>query len=139
MMEYKGYVARAEFDDENDTLYGEIVGTQDVITFEAASVGDLRREFKKSVDEYLKFCEEQGKEPDKSFPGQFLTRADSDLHRKVSILASLSGLSLNTWVVENLRRVVDQLWPTVDDAATAPAERILSRRRAKRRKAVPRS
>jgi predicted HicB family RNase H-like nuclease len=139
MMEYKGYVARVEFDDENDTLYGEIVGTQDVITFEAASVGDLRREFKKSVDEYLKFCEEQGKEPDKSFPGQFLTRADPDLHRKVSILASLSGLSLNTWVVENLRRVVDQVWPTVDDTGTPSAERIPSRGRAKHRKAVPRS
>src|SRR5260370_31015925 len=105
MMEYKGYVGRVEFDEENDTLYGEVVGTQDVITFEAAAAPDLRREFERSVEEYLAFCQEQGKEPDKPFSGQFLTRADPDLHRQISLLAALAGMSLNAWIVENLRRL----------------------------------
>src|SRR5205085_1826695 len=115
----------------NDSLYGEVIGTLDVITFEARSARDLRREFRKSVDEYLKFCAEQGKEPDMSFSGQFLTRADPDLHRKVSILASLSGLSVNAWVVENLRQAVVRAWPE-DAAKRTSGQRPRGRRKAKR-------
>ena len=42
MMEYKGYVARVDCDGENQTLYGEIIGIRDVITFEAESAADAQ-------------------------------------------------------------------------------------------------
>ena len=38
MMEYKGYIARVEFDDEADILHGEVINTRDVITFQGISV-----------------------------------------------------------------------------------------------------
>ena len=31
MMEYKGYVAKIEFDDEDDVFHGEVINLRDVI------------------------------------------------------------------------------------------------------------
>lgn len=47
-MEYKGYIALIEIDD--DVLHGSVVNTRDVITFEARNVGALRKEFEASVE-----------------------------------------------------------------------------------------
>ena len=65
MMEYKGYVASVEFDDSVDVLYGWIVnsGPYPIATFEADDTCELRREFERSVDEYLVWCEEDGVGP----------------------------------------------------------------------------
>jgi predicted HicB family RNase H-like nuclease len=104
MMEYKGYVGRVEFDDEAGLFHGEVVNTRDVITFQGAAVEELRRAFHESVDDYLAFCRERGEEPEKPYSGQFVTRVSPDLHRKISMAASLSGKSLNAWVAEQLER-----------------------------------
>ena len=55
MMEYKGYVASVEFDDSADVLHGWIAnsGPYPIATFEATDTRALRREFERSVDEYL--------------------------------------------------------------------------------------
>lgn len=37
MMEFKGYVAKVEFDDEAEIFYGELINLRDVITFEGES------------------------------------------------------------------------------------------------------
>ena len=65
MMEYKGYVATVEFDDSIDVFHGRVVncGSYPVATFEAADARDLRGEFKRSIDEYLAWCEEDGVAP----------------------------------------------------------------------------
>jgi len=59
-MEYKGYIAKVEFDDSVDVWHGRIVnsGPYPIATFEATDARELRREFERSVDEYLKRCEE---------------------------------------------------------------------------------
>ena len=61
-MEYKGYVARVEFDDSVDRLHGLVVnsGPYPIATFEATDVPTLRREFERSIDEYLTSCAEDG-------------------------------------------------------------------------------
>lgn len=53
MMTYKGYTAKAEFDDEAMVFSGEVVGIRDVITFQGKSVEELERAFHDSVDDYL--------------------------------------------------------------------------------------
>lgn len=69
MMEYMGYLASVEFDDSADVLHGRIVnsGPYPIATFEATGTRELRREFERSVDAYLKWCEEDGVEPRKPF------------------------------------------------------------------------
>ncbi len=45
-MEYKGYRAKVEFDDEFELFHGEVIDTRDVITFQGGSVRELKKEFK---------------------------------------------------------------------------------------------
>lgn len=59
-MEYKGYVARVEFDESANVFHGQVLNTRDVITFEGRSVDELWDEFKNSVEDYLEFCAETG-------------------------------------------------------------------------------
>jgi predicted HicB family RNase H-like nuclease len=110
MMEYKGYMAEVTFDDEAQVLHGEVVNTRDVITFQAETVADLKREFEKSVDVYLRFCKEIGQEPEKPFSGKFVVRLSPDAHRKAYLAAKRAGKSLNTWVSE----VLDEKLPDRD-------------------------
>ncbi|HIE28906.1 TPA: type II toxin-antitoxin system HicB family antitoxin [Candidatus Poribacteria bacterium] len=69
MIEYKGYIGVIEFDSEIDSFHGTVINTNDVITFYGSSVAELREEMRKSVDEYLEFCREQGREPEPPFSG----------------------------------------------------------------------
>ena len=64
-MEYKGYIARLELDEEVGVLHGEVINTRDVITFEGSSIEELRQALADSVDDYLAFCAERGEEPNK--------------------------------------------------------------------------
>jgi predicted HicB family RNase H-like nuclease len=109
MIEYKGYVGRVEFDDEAGIFHGEVVNTRDVITFQGATVDELRNAFQESVDDYLAYCRERGEQPEKPYSGQFVTRVSPDLHRKISTAASFSGKSLNAWVAEQLEKGVQNL------------------------------
>ena len=65
MIKYKGYTAKIEFDDSVGCLHGRIVnsGAYPIATFEATDVEGIRREFHRSIDDYLKSCEEDGIEP----------------------------------------------------------------------------
>ncbi len=102
MMEYKGYVGHVEFDDTAETFHGEVANLRDVITFEGRSVDELRRAFHDSIDDYLAWCAERGKEPDKPFSGKFVVRVDPKVHRSISTAARSAGKSLNAWVADNL-------------------------------------
>ena len=64
-MEYKGYVARIEYDDSANSLHGYVAnsGPHPIANFYGNDVAELKREFAVSVDEYLASCEEDGVEP----------------------------------------------------------------------------
>jgi predicted HicB family RNase H-like nuclease len=109
MMEYKGYVGKVEFDDEAGIFHGEVIDTRDVITFQGRSVDELKTAFRDSIDDYLAFCKQRGEEPSKPFSGQFVTRIPPELHRQVSLAASISGKSLNAWVAEQLQVAVARI------------------------------
>ena len=106
MMEYRGYVAAVEFDDSADILHGRVVnsGPYPVATFEATDARELRREFERSVDEYLAWCEEDGVEPRRPFSGRLNVRLGSELHAAVAAAAAANGVSINSWIVQALRK-----------------------------------
>src|SRR4029078_7603858 len=64
-MKYKGYEAVITLEEDKGILSGEVINTRDVITFQGASVPDLKQAFKDSVDDYLEFCAERREEPEK--------------------------------------------------------------------------
>lgn len=100
MMEYKGYIATVEYDDSVGLLHGEVVnaGSYPIVTFEAADVAGLRREFQTSIEEYLASCAEDGVEPRKPFSGKLTLRLGPDLHQRVAVSAAQSGTSINEWI-----------------------------------------
>lgn len=63
--EYKGYHANIEIDFEGHTLHGHIDNIRDLVTFESYTVEGIIREFHFAVDDYLDFCREVGKLPDR--------------------------------------------------------------------------
>ena len=99
-MEYKGYNAVVTYDNDLGILHGEVIDTRDVITFQGRSVDDLQEAFENSVDDYLKLCEERGREPDKPFSGKVALRMDPETHRMIVGAARSGGKSLNTWIVD---------------------------------------
>ena len=101
-MNYKGYIGRVEFDDEAEIFHGEIVNLRDVVTFQGRTVDELRRAFEDSIDDYLAWCAERGKSPDKPFSGKFVVRVDPEVHRAISAAAQQAGKSLNAWVADSL-------------------------------------
>lgn len=102
MMEYKRYLGKVEYDDEQDIFWGEVLGIRDVVTFQGKSVRELRKAFRDSVDDYLEFCKERKEQPEKPLSGRFVVRIKPDLHRAIDRLARAAGKSLNAWVVEQL-------------------------------------
>lgn len=60
---YRGYVGNVEFSEEDMVFHGKVVGVKDLISFEGDSVSDLTEDFHNAVNEYLDFCEQNGKKP----------------------------------------------------------------------------
>jgi predicted HicB family RNase H-like nuclease len=106
MMEYKGYLATVEYDDEAGIFHGEVVNTRAVITFQGISVDELHRELAASIEDYLAWCAERGKEPEKPYSGTLLVRATPTLHRAVAEAAAREHQSVNSWVTHTLEQAV---------------------------------
>jgi predicted HicB family RNase H-like nuclease len=94
-LEYKGYLGTVEYSNEDNCLYGKIIGIDDLVNYEAQSVEELNNYFKESVKDYLATCKEINKEPNKTFKGVFNVRTSKDNHRALSIIAEKHKMKLN--------------------------------------------
>jgi len=113
-MEYKGYFAKVEFDDEANIFHGEVINLRDVVTFEGETVDELRQAFKDSVDDYLEFCAERGENPDKPYSGKFVVRVEPELHKNIAIEARKKGTSINSLVSEALSKALEETTQKTD-------------------------
>lgn len=104
MMKYKGYIGQVSYDDEAKIFHGEVIGLKDVITFQGTTVKEIEKEFKTSVDEYLKWCKERGEKPEKTFSGTLNLRMSPDLHAHLALEAAKRDMSLNELINEKLRK-----------------------------------
>jgi len=106
MLNYKGYVGHATYDDEAEIFHGEVINIRDVVTFQGNTVSSLKKAFIESVEDYLAFCTENGEEPDKPFSGKLNVRLSPELHREAVIAAKKSGESLNSFIVHAIENDV---------------------------------
>jgi predicted HicB family RNase H-like nuclease len=100
MLEYKGYKGKVEYIEDANILHGEVLGTRDIITFQASNVKELQKAFHESVDDYLAFCEERGEAPEKPYSGKFVIRMPESVHRTLADYASTEGQSINSVVLQ---------------------------------------
>jgi predicted HicB family RNase H-like nuclease len=54
MIDYNGYIARIQFDKEDQVFVGEVIGIDDIITFHSENEEDIVPIFHSMVDDYLK-------------------------------------------------------------------------------------
>ena len=95
MLEYKGYHTVVRYYAEDGVLRGIIEGINDYVDFQTTNIADVEKEFRIAVDDYLVFCEEVGKEPEKEYKGTFNVRIKPELHRRLALRALENGDSLN--------------------------------------------
>jgi len=63
--EYKNYRTVITFDTDDKLFYGKIEGISDLISFEAETRDKIEESFHEAVDEYIDFCKEINKEPER--------------------------------------------------------------------------
>ena len=64
-LQYKCYDGSVEYSAEDRVLHGSLLGIRDAIVYEGADVDGLESNFRAAVDEYLAFCAEEGKAPER--------------------------------------------------------------------------
>lgn len=79
MLEYKGYHTLVHYCAEDGVLRGVIEGINDYVDFQTSNIADVEKEFHCAVDDYLIFCSEVGKEPEKEYKGTFNVRIKPNL------------------------------------------------------------
>jgi len=105
-LHYNGYTGSVAFTEEDGVFHGKVLGISDLISYEGESVQALTAEFRESIDEYLEFCKENGREPDAPFQSPYPLRLQPDLRQKAETAAYNAGISLNEYVVQSLMRDV---------------------------------
>ena len=105
---YKGYQAIIrKIDVESNLIAGRVAGiTRDMVTFYAATAGELQGAFEKALDAYLESCAEDGISPEKPVSGVFQVRISPDTHRELAIEADLRNGSINAVVSQVLDNYV---------------------------------
>ena len=102
MMDYKGYKAQIDFDNEAGIFVGEVINTRDGITFTGRSVEELRTAFRKAVDDYLELSSDIAANTTHPFSGKIAIRVNPTLHRAIAACARREGKSVAAWVADRL-------------------------------------
>ncbi len=97
-MQYKNYRASINYDGDDNIFWGEVIGINDVITFHGSTVEELEEHFRTRIDDYLEFCRQIGKEPEKEYSGSFNIRIKPECHKEASLCAASLKMSLNQYI-----------------------------------------
>ena len=65
MLEYKGYHAEFEFDNDTNYWCGWLYGIKDLVTFGGETKEEAEKDFKVAVEDYLEFCKALNQEPNR--------------------------------------------------------------------------
>ncbi len=106
MLDYKGYLGEAIYDDEMEMFSGRIVNAKAIGTFYGKSVTELENEFRKTIDYYLDLCNRKNILPEKPFSGKFNLRLSPELHRKIYLASTREGKSINSWIKNKLETII---------------------------------
>jgi len=107
-LQYKEYIGSVHFNADDEAFFGKIEGIEDLISFEGASVAELKKSFKDAVEDYIQLCKEHGKKTEKSYKGSFNVRISPEVHKKAKRLAIMKGISLNQFIQKAVEEEVSR-------------------------------
>ncbi len=115
-LNYKGYYTNIQYNEKDQVLFGKIEGILDLVNFQSDSAKEIEKEFHAAVDDYLKFCEQIGKQPEKPFKGSFNVRISPDLHKELFFLSQKKRTSLNSLVEKAIDSFIhgNKIEPTIN-------------------------
>jgi len=102
ILKYKGYTFEYYPDDRE--FHGRVLGIRDVLHFTGVSVDELEQALADTVEDYLEFCHNSGKKPEKPCSGKFILRISPEVHRLAETAAKISGVSLNSFAADALEK-----------------------------------
>lgn len=106
-LHYKGYTGSVEYSEEDNCLWGEVLGmSRDCITYEGKDVDELRKDFEGAVDDYIASCKARGVEPRKSYSGNLNVRLTPEIHSRIASMAQQTGTTINGFIKQTLARAV---------------------------------
>ena len=109
VMKYDDFIASVHYSSEDEIFYGKVEGINDLVTFEGNNTKELKESFYEAVVDYVEICRENEREVFKSYKGSFNVRISPYLHKKISEIALLKGISLNKLVQNALEHEIEQL------------------------------
>ncbi|MEZ8853501.1 type II toxin-antitoxin system HicB family antitoxin [Vibrio cyclitrophicus] len=98
LLKYNGFSGSVSCSLEDSILHGKIECINDLVTYEAESVCELKAAFEEAVDDYLETCKYLEKQPDKPMSGTFNVRIGEEMHKKAYLAAKSQDISLNDLV-----------------------------------------
>jgi predicted HicB family RNase H-like nuclease len=117
-LNYKKYTAQFTVDMQTGMICGNVLDINDVLAFEGQTVADAIKEFHRTVDAYLDFCDRKGVEAEKPFSGRLLFRTKTpEDHRQIYLAATKDGKTINAWLQEVIRKAAEH---TLTKGAIAP-------------------
>jgi predicted HicB family RNase H-like nuclease len=104
-MTHDGYLASVELDEAAGLFHGEVINTRDVLTFRGRTLDELKAAFADTIADYVEWCRERGKEPERPYSGNFTVRVSPELHRRIAAAAAREGKTVDAFIAATLDRV----------------------------------
>ena len=104
LLSYKGFYGSVNFSAADEVFYGKVEGVHDLVSFEGATVKELKQDFQKAVEDYILFCKKKCNPVQKSLMGSFNIRIKPDIHQRAAIVALQKNISLNHLVQQAIER-----------------------------------
>ncbi|MCL1908549.1 MAG: hypothetical protein FWG12_04170 [Holophagaceae bacterium] len=96
-LEYKGYTASLEYSQEDKCYMGDLMGTKHMLYFTGLTKEEAQHNFHDLLDDYLEYCMEQGKEPEKP-PTSFSLNATPNSYAIAKHGAAMEGIEMHEYV-----------------------------------------
>ena len=95
-MKYRGYVGSVDFSEEDNLLFGKVLGIRSLILYEGITCKEVVQGFHEAVDGYLLTCEQEGIAPEVPYKGSFNVRIAPGLHERLARYAISAGRGPNS-------------------------------------------
>jgi len=102
-LQHQGYEGSVLYSAEDRMLHGRLLGIRDMISYGGTDLDDLEKNFRDAVEEYLAFCRETGRPPNKPFKGSFNVRISQSLHQRAVRFAEEHDRKLNAVINDALQ------------------------------------
>lgn len=106
MLNYKDYYGTVNISEEDNVLYGKVIGIKGLLSYEGETVEELKQDFHNVVDEYIADYKRNNIKPQVSYKGTFNVRITPELHKDLAEYAEANSESLNSAVTTAIERLV---------------------------------